>query len=382
TDFWFNHFNISFTKGESAQFIPAFERDAIRPNTTGKFSTLLLATAKSPAMLYYLDNFTSVGQPISNVKKPAPVLPAGDAMSAIQMVPEPPKPQGNRAGLNENYAREVMELHTLGVDGGYTQNDVTEAARILTGWTIYPISNSGSGSSMKALVARIGEQNLVQRGFIRDGDFLYTPTRHDNGEKVVLGKKFPQNGGYDEGIALLEMLAAHPSTSKFISRKLAVRFVSDEPPATLITKLSRTFTEQKGDIKQVLITMVNSPEFWSRNAMRQKTKSPFEFTISAVRSLNADIKDPYQLFNWMSRMGQRIFYYQAPTGFPDKAQYWINTGSLLNRMNFGLALSAQQIPGIKLNLLALNKNHEPESANAALISYSKLIMPERDLDQT
>ncbi|MGB4774210.1 MAG: DUF1800 family protein, partial [Daejeonella sp.] len=184
------------------------------------------------------------------------------------------------------------------------------------------------------------------------------------------------------GIDLLNMLAQHPSTAKFISTKLAVRFVNDQPAQSLIDKMARTFTDKEGDIKQVLITMVSSPEFWSQESLREKTKSPFELAISTVRSLNADIQQPYQLFNWITKMGQKMYYYQAPTGFPDKGQYWINTGSLLNRMNFGLAIASQQIPGIKINLSAINNNHEPESAEAALLTYSKLIMPERNIDET
>ena len=394
TNFWLNHFNVSLTKGECAQFLPDYERDVIRPNVFGKFDKLLIATAKSPAMLYYLDNFTSVGPPTTPTKnavkpvlKPKPKSANEMGMMTeesmqINTVVKPAVPGKNIPGLNENYAREVMELHTLGVDGGYTQSDVTQAARVLTGWTIYPIASYGSGSSMKGLVDRIGENNLTQKGFIREGDFLFTPTRHDNGEKTVLNKHFPVNGGYEEGVELLEMLAHHPSAAKFISKKLAIRFVSDNPPASLLKKMAGTFTKQDGDLTQVLITMVTAPEFWSKNALREKTKSPFELAVSAIRGLNADVKDPYALFTWITRMGQRMYYYQAPTGFPDKGQYWINTGSLLNRMNFGLALTSQQISGIKVNLLALNNGHEPESANDAMVTYSQLVMPERNLDKT
>lgn len=396
TDFWFNHFNVSFTKGECAPFIPAYERDVIRPNVFGKFDKLLLASAKSPAMLYFLDNFTSVGPPVLQSAKTHTASlphPANDMMSVgMTSITNKPaadpakKPQmsnnRNLTGLNENYAREVMELHTMGVDGGYTQTDVTQAAKVLTGWTIYPISSYGYGSAMKGLVDKIGVNNLATNGFVREGDFLYTPTRHDKSEKIVLGHHFDGTGGYQEGVDLLEMLAHHPSTAKFISKKLAVRFVSDNPPLSLIKKMAKTFTEQDGDIRQVLITMVSSPEFWNSKALRQKTKSPFELVVSAVRSLNANVQDPYQLYNWMNRMGQKIYYYQAPTGFPDRGQYWINTGALLNRMNFGLALAQQRIPGVKVNLVWLNNNHEPESANAALITYSKMVMPERNLDKT
>ncbi|WP_342647717.1 DUF1800 domain-containing protein [Mucilaginibacter sp. CSA2-8R] len=387
TDFWFNHFNVSITKNQCAVFIPAYERDVIRPNVFGKFDKLLLATAKSPAMLVYLDNFSSVGNDGGNARQPInnnrtafnALMPAmGNDTVMMAKVQKARKAQG----VNENYAREVMELHTLGVDGGYTQQDVTQAAKVLTGWTLYPMGDEGYGGGIKKQLDRIGEDKLAQRGFVHEGDFLFTPNRHDKGEKTVLGKHFGPDGGCQEGLDLLEMLAHHQSTAKFISRKLAVRFVSDNPAQTLVDKMAKTFTDKDGDIKAVLLTMVSSPEFWSANAVREKTKSPFELAIGAVRSLQAEIRQPYQLYTWVNKMGEKKYYYQAPTGFPDKGQYWINTGSLLNRMNFGLALASSRIPGVKVDLAALNNHHEPESAQAALLTYSKLIMPERNLTET
>jgi len=334
TDFWFNHFNVSVTKNDCAQFIPVYERDVIRPGAIGKFGDLLKATAQSPAMLYYLDNFSSSG-PMDEMRPMARMVAARKAQ-----------------GLNENYARELMELHTMGVDGGYTQQDVTQAARVLTGWTV------------------------------RENEYLFTPNRHDKGEKTVLGNRFGPDGGEGEGLELLDMLAHHPSTAHFICRKIAIRFVSDDPPSTLVDRMAKTFTDKKGDIRQVLLTMVYSPEFWSPQAIREKTKSPFELAIGAVRSLHAKVAQPMQLYNWITRMGEKMYCYQAPTGFPDKGQYWINTGSLLSRMNFGLALATGRIPGLTFDLAALNNNHEPESAQAALVTYCHLIMPERDLDPT
>lgn len=382
TDFWFNHFNVSLSKNQCASYIPAYERDVIRPNVFGKFETLLVATAKSPAMLMYLDNFTSSG---TNVPMESDQMMMGDQnaprnkrLARLQQV----KQQKGKQGLNENYAREVMELHTLGVDGGYTQSDVTQAARILTGWTLAPMGDNGYGAPIKKIMDQVGEANLRKRGFVREGDFLFAMNRHDNGEKTVLGRKFPAGGGYEEGMILLNMLAHHQSTAKFISKKLATRFVSDNPPTTLVDKMAKTFLSTDGDIKKVMITMVSAPEFWSANALREKTKSPFELAISAVRSLNATVAQPYQLYTWINKMGQQMYYYQAPTGFPDRGQYWINTGSLLNRMNFGLALASKRIPGVTFNLAKMNNNHEPESAEAALLIYSKLIMPERKLDAT
>ena len=368
TDFWFNHFNVSLTKKQSAQFITGYERDAIRPNVTGNFDAMLLATAKSPAMLYYLDNFSSTG---TNVEKPRAIM-----RNTANIVPV-----RKAQGLNENFAREVMELHTLGVDGGYTQQDVTQAAKILTGWTVYPMGVYGNADAIQKLVDNIGEEGLKQRGFVHEGDFLFTPNRHDTDDKIVLGKTFAANG-YKEGVGLLEMLAHHPSTAKFITKKLAIRFVNDNPPQSLLDKMAKTFTQNNGNIRQVLITMVSSPQFWSANAVRAKTKSPFELVISSARGLNAQIDQPVQLYNWANRMGQRMYAYQAPTGFPDKAQYWINSGALLNRMNFGLAMAMGRIPGVKVDLAALNNNYEPESPEAALLAYSRLLMPERDLSQT
>lgn len=387
TEFWFNHFNVSITKNQCAQFIPAYERDVIRPNVFGKFENLVLATAKSPAMLVYLDNFSSSGvneefeNQVNNYnKKLANALK--DTVSEKGKRVYKNLTQGNKQGLNENYAREVMELHTLGVDGGYTQADVTQAARVLTGWTVYPMNDYGPASAMKKLIERFDPEKLKERGFVHDGDFLFAVNRHDSKEKTVLGKKFKEGGGYEEGVELLKMLAHHTSTAKFISKKLAVRFVNDNPPQSLIDKMAKTFLSKNGDIKQVLITMVTAPEFWSKEALREKTKSPFELVISTVRILNADIIQPFQLNAWITKMGQQQYFYQAPTGFPDRAQYWINTGSLLNRMNFGLALAAQKIPGIKFDLAELNNHKEPESADKALEVYCKLMMPERNLTTT
>ncbi|GAB3926529.1 DUF1800 domain-containing protein [Mucilaginibacter myungsuensis] len=388
TEFWLNHFNVSTTKGDAAEFIPAYERDVIRPNVTGKFGDLLLATAKSPAMLYYLDNFTSSGASANqdNNKQFQARMKAMEEQAATnpmmaEMMDKVIKGKKN-SGLNENYAREVMELHTLGVDGGYTQEDVTQAAKVLTGWTVYPMSEYGGGANTMQQLARIGDDDkLKAKGYYHDGDFLFTPNRHDNAEKTVMGKKFSP-AGYQEGVELLDMLAHHNATAKFITRKLAVRFVNDNPQKSLLDKMTKTYNSEDGDIRKVLTTMATSPEFWSASALREKTKSPFELVISSVRSLNATITQPYQLYSWANKMGQRMYGYQAPTGYPDKGQYWINTGALLSRMNFGLALASDRIPGVKIDLAALNKNREPESPEAALLTYSKLVMPERDVTAT
>ncbi len=390
TDFWFNHFNVALNKPQCASYVPAYERDVIRPNVFGSFEDLLLKTAKSPAMLLYLDNSSSSGTNVPMQDATMDMMAGVEKLNTEQKkrlkerivkqkLAQQKKTQG---GLNENYAREVMELHTLGVDGGYTQNDVTQAARVLTGWTVAPLGKIGYSSAVRKLIESMPAKQFTEKGFLIDGDFLFAANRHDNGEKTVLGRKFPAGGGYEEGVELLKMLAHHQSASKFISKKIAVRFVNDEPATSLIDKMAAAFTASKGDIKNVLITMVNSPEFWTKEALREKTKSPFELAMSAVRSLDAKVDRPFELYSWINKMGQQMYYYQAPTGFPDNGQYWINTGSLLNRMNFGLALASQRIPGVSFNLAKLNNNKEPESIEAALVTYSKLIMPERDLSQT
>lgn len=392
TEFWFNHFNVSATKNDCVQFIPAYERDIIRPNVTGKFGDLLLATAQSPAMLFYLDNFNSSGmneemeaqqkKRQEKIERKMKEAMDGDGEDKDKMM-EQLKKRKKEMGLNENYAREIMELHTLGVDGGYTQRDVTEAARVLTGWTVYPMNGLGGPSNFaKKLIDKFGEDNLIKKGFVHKGDFFFALSRHDDKEKVVLGKTFAAGGGYEEGVTLINMLAHHPSTAKFICKKLAVRFVSDDPSQSLIDKLATVYTKSDGDIKEVLKAIVASPEFWQKEALREKVKSPFELTISAVRALDAKVDAPFMLYQWISKMGQKMYFYQAPTGFPDKGQYWINTGSLLNRMKFGVAFASQKIPGVSFNLAALNNNREPESAVDALKKYCRIIIPERDLDAT
>lgn len=361
TDFWFNHFNVSVTKGQSQPFVLTYERDAIRPHTLGKFESLLKATAQHPAMLFYLDNASSGSDNNDMNQRVKKMLPANSKLRKA-------------AGLNENYAREVMELHTLGVDGGYVQADVTEVARALTGWTVRPMMKDGYGGRLSKLQqSRLGK-NMVTT----EGDFLFLAVRHDQGEKTVLGKKYAANGGLNEGLEVLHQLASHPSTARFICKKIATRFVSDTPSVALVAAMADVFIQSGGDIKQTMIAMLNSREFWKKEVLRSKIKSPFELVVSAIRATNADLRYTNQLNDWCARMGQKIYSYAAPTGFPDKASFWVNTGSLLNRMNFGLAIGAQRIPGVAVNLLALNNNHEPESVEDALKTYSAILLPGRN----
>jgi uncharacterized protein (DUF1800 family) len=361
TDFWFNHFNVSVTKGQSQPYVLTYERDAIRPHTLGKFESLLKATAQHPAMLHYLDNASSRSDNNVMNQRVKKMVPANSKLKRA-------------AGLNENYAREVMELHTLGVDGGYVQADVTEVARALTGWTVRPMMKDGYGERL----AKMQQSKLGKKMATTEGDFLFLAVRHDQQEKTVLGKKYPSNGGLNEGLEVLHQLATHPSTAKFICKKIATRFVCDTPSASLVSTMSDVFTKTGGDIKQTMIAMLNSREFWKKEVLRSKIKSPFELVVSAIRATNADLRNANQLNDWCTRMGQKLYGYAAPTGFPDKASFWVNTGSLLNRMNFGLAIAAQRIPGVGMNLLALNNNHEPESVDDALQTYSAILLSGRN----
>jgi uncharacterized protein (DUF1800 family) len=299
-DFWFNHFNVYLDKGADRYLVTAYEREAIRPNVLGKFRDLLEATAKSPAMLFYLDNWQSVG-------------------------PNAPQ-RGNQKkgarGLNENYGRELLELHTLGVDGGYTQKDVTEVARCFTGWTIAD----------------------PQRG----GTFVFNKRLHDAGEKTVLGVKIPAGGGMEDGEKVLDIVAHHASTARFLSKKLAQRFVADNPPESLVAKMAETFQKSGGDLRAVMQTMLESKEFWSVGAYQSKVKTPLETVASAVRAVNGDVDYAFPLVNQIAQLGQPLYRKQEPTGYSNSSQEWLNSAGLLARMNFALQLSKNQIPGVKV----------------------------------
>jgi uncharacterized protein (DUF1800 family) len=420
TDFWYNHFNVSLTDNQARPYVLSYERDAIRPNALGRFRDLLGATAKHPAMLQYLDNAQShapAGSPTllrqavqRNPRRAArrqmsllraegaganPADATGGVMGATAdgmtgtvngsaatppqrppLKPKAAKGKAMRKGINENYARELMELHTLGVDGGYTQTDVIEVARVLTGWTLYP--QGPRGEQLRLRLARNGER----QGFVHAGGFLFRPDVHDAGPKTILGTPFPAGHGLDEGERVLDLLSRHPSTAKFISHKLAVRFVSDAPPKALEDRLAHTFLRTNGDVKAMVRTLVASPEFWAKPARRSKIKSPFELAASSLRALNADVRPSRPLAQWVARMGQPLYAYLQPTGYPDRATAWVSTGSLLTRMNFGLQLASGRVPGVRIDLPALNGNHEPESASAALKTYAALLLPERDLTET
>jgi uncharacterized protein (DUF1800 family) len=341
-DFWFNHFNVFAGKGADRWMLTAYERDTIRPHVLGKFQDLLLATAKSPAMLFYLDNWLSA-DPIAAQQMQRELAQRRQRFQGIfgGGFPPPPRtfpapsnqPQPNRVppkqqerGLNENYGREVMELHTLGVDGGYTQQDVIQMAKCLTGWTV--------------------------REPRRNPQFFFDDRIHAQGPKVVLGRTF-NYGGMKDGEEALKMLAHYPSTAKFISSELARHFVSDNPPQPLVGRMSQTFLSSDGDIKAVLRTMIYSPEFWSREAFRAKVKTPFELAVSTARALNGEVSVPLQLGQWVGRMGEPLYQCQPPTGYSDKAETWVNTGALLNRLNFALALATNHLAGATTDLSTL-----------------------------
>jgi uncharacterized protein (DUF1800 family) len=304
-DFWLNHFNIFLHKNdEMPYYLVSFERDVIRPRALGKFEDLLEATAHSPAMLLYLDNASSIGP---------------DSLAAERADRRPDNKKNRREGLNENYARELMELHTLGVNGGYTQTDVTQVARILTGWTV----------------------DRPQRG----GSFRFEPNRHEPGTKTVLGKKFKEHGE-QEGRELLHMLATRPATAQFISRKLAVRFVSDDPPQSIVDRVAKSYLSNDGDIAAVLKTLFHSPEFWEFNVYRVKIKTPIEFVASAVRAGNANIENLQPLTNAVREMGMPLYGCATPNGYSWQSETWVSTNALINRMNFALSLAANRLPGI------------------------------------
>jgi uncharacterized protein (DUF1800 family) len=364
TDFWFNHFNVSSTDHQSRLWLLPYERDAIRPNALGRFRDLLGATARHPAMLFYLDNAQSSAAMESTTTMPR--------MRRRQGMEErrPLRPRG----LNENYARELLELHTLGVDGGYTQQDVIEVARALTGWTAIPAKRREEAERRLARAKRVG--------FEMEGDFLFRADLHDAGAKTILGTRFPAGGGMEEGERVLDLLARHPETAEHVAAKLAVRFVSDNPPKPLVDRLAKVYLETGGDVRRMLAALAGSPEFWSREAVGAKIKSPFELTASALRTLDARVTDPRETLRWIARMGQPLYAYQAPTGYPDRATAWVNTGSLLNRMNFGLELAAGRIRGVEFDLPALSGGPEPASRDEALKTYAGLLLQGRDLSST
>ncbi len=360
-DFWTNHFNVFIGKNATRWHLPAYDRDTIRPNALGNFKELLTATAQSPAMLFYLDNFESVapqtragegekgrgGATAPNQRRPGLLggMLGGRQQQRRQQTPDngqmqqPPAQQRMKRGINENYARELMELHTLGVDGGYTQKDVQEVARCFTGWTI--VDPRG--------YRKAAAQEIMGRDYNDDGGkFVFNNRLHDQGEKTVLGQKIPAGGGLEDGLKVLDILAKHPATAKFVATKLARKFVTDEPAPELVNRVAAAFTKSNGDLKTTLRAVFAAPEFGS--SYRAKIKTPFELMVSSIRSLGGETNGGPALAQWLNRMAEPLYGYQAPTGYPDKAEHWVNTGGLLERLNFGLALAGNKIPGTRVDL--------------------------------
>jgi uncharacterized protein (DUF1800 family) len=353
-DFWFNHFNVFAAKGDDRWLLTAYERDAIRPHAMGKFRDLLEATAKSPAMLFYLDNWQSVDpQAWERLQReqaerrayrarfggPFGRRPFGTPQTFPNGAPNPNQANKKQErGLNENYGRELMELHTLGVDAGYTQQDVVEVARCFTGWTI--------------------------RQPQRAAEFWFDGRLHDPNPKTVLGHRIDA-GGMKDGEEVLDLLARDPHTAHHLSLEIARRFVADNPPDALVDRMTRTYQETDGDIRSVLHTMIYSPEFWSRKTYRAKIKTPFELVASAARAVGAEVDVPFLLVQWTARIGEPLYQCQPPTGYSDKAEAWVNTGALLNRLNYSLALTGNRLRGVRVEvakLLGAGDSARPDAA--------------------
>jgi uncharacterized protein (DUF1800 family) len=342
-DFWMNHFNVFSGKGIDRFLLTSYERDVIRPHMWGRFEDLLMATAKSPAMLFYLDNARSIAAPENRPRFAQRATFGGRRFGQMNAMPQQQQNQ-QKGGLNENYAREIMELHTLGVDGGYTQKDVTELARVLTGWTITR-ERDGSGEGAA---------------------FIFRPMLHDAGSKVVLGVRFPGGGGMEEGEKMIQILARHPATAHHIAYKLCQRLVADDPPPALVDRVAAKFLATGGDLRQTVKAVISSPEFWSPASYRAKVKSPFEYTISAVRAVNAKITDATPIARALQQIGEPLYGAQPPTGYSDKADVWINTGALMNRLNFALALSANKLPGVQSDVVSLIPTAEASDASRSV----------------
>jgi uncharacterized protein (DUF1800 family) len=339
-DFWFNHFNVFAGKGADRGLLTAYERDVVRPRVFGRFRDLLGATAESPAMLFFLDNWLSVdpngphpepggGGRRAPARRPPPSVfrPAPPALRLPPARPAQPAAKAARRGLNENYARELMELHTLGVDGGYTQKDVVEVARCFTGWTIAQPRDGG--------------------------DFRFDPRQHDPGQKVVLGHVIKAGGGREDGDRVLDILARDPHTAHFIATKLVRRFVADDPPPALVDRVARRFRETDGDLREVYRAILLAPEFWSAQARAAKVKTPFEFVASALRVTGARVDDPASAVQAVRTLGMPLYFCQPPTGYADRADAWVTTGALVSRMNFALALVDNRLPAVRVDLAAL-----------------------------
>lgn len=384
-DFWTNHFNVFAGKGATRWFLPEYDRDVIRPNALGNFKDLLTATAKSPAMLFYLDNFQSVS-PNANVnnRRPNPNATMNPqrrerlreqyGLSDAELDARLKQNQTNQQrrsqrGINENYAREIMELHTLGVEGGYTQKDIQELARAFTGWTIVDargyrrlFARIANGTEDQATLRQIRALGVPED--TKSGTFFFNERAHDKGEKIILGQKI-NDGGIKDGMRAIDILVNHPSTAKFIARKLAVKFVSDTPSNALIERVAKAFHDSKGDIKTTLRALFDDKEFYAPENYRAKIKTPLEVVASTLRTVGAETNG-VQIQTLLNRMGEPLYGYQTPNGYPDMAEDWVNTGALLERLNFAVALASNRIPGTKVNLKTFAGATETEVLNRSI----------------
>lgn len=345
TDFWFNHFNVSMEKSHTRWLAPSYERDAIRPHVFGRFRDLLGATARHPAMLFYLDNWMSTRDGLSRGDLLLAAAGEGyprllrrlEARKALETTEEAAR---SRLGLNENYARELLELHTLGADSGYSQQDVREVARCFTGWSM---GRPRGGPSR-----------------LRDaepGTFVFRAAAHDDGPKAVMGLAIPAGGGIQDGERILDFLARHPSTARHLAFKLAQKFISDAPPAPLVEHLASVYLETDGDLSRVYRALFSSPEFWAEEAWLAKTKTPLEFTVSAIRATGAATDGGPLLTKELVQMGQPLYRCQPPTGYKETADAWITPGALVSRMNFAVSLASGRLYGTELP--ARSRNEEP-----------------------
>ena len=328
TAFWFNHFNVFVGKGFDRFWIGSFEQDAIRPNTLGRFRTLLGATAKHPAMLFYLDNWENTQ-------------------------PDSPGAKNRFEGINENYARELMELHTLGVDGGYTQQDVIALAHILTGWGL-PNGRgnfNNGGEARRRPFSGLDLDRHLHFGAMPAGDqpftsanfFFFDADRHDFSTKVLLGETI-DGGGIAEGERALDLLAQHPSTAKHLSYQLAQYFVADDPPKALVARMAERYLQTDGHIGAMLETMFNSHEFWAREYYASKFKTPYEYVISAARASGAPVTNFRPLYGTMALLGMPLYGCQTPNGYSNTRDAWLNPDAMMARLSFATALSRGNLP--------------------------------------
>ena len=385
-DFWTNHFNVYANKGATRWFLPEYDRDVIRPNALGNFKDLLTATAKSPAMLFYLDNFqsSSPNAPAANNRRPNAnnqINPQrrerlkqqyglnDTELDARLKQNQANQKRRNQRGINENYAREVMELHTLGVDGGYSQKDIQELARCFTGWTIIDargyrrvFAKMANGTDDWKIARQMRLAGIPETA--KSGTFYFNERTHDNGEKTILGQKINE-GGIKDGEKAIDILVNQPATAKYIARKLAVKFVSDNPSEALVDRVAKAFHDSNGDIKTTLRAMFNDREFYAPENYRAKIKTPLEVVVSAIRTVGADTNGG-QIQASLAKMGEPLYGYQAPTGYPDTAEDWVNTGALLERLNFAVALASNRIPGTKVNLKPFEGKDDAEILNRSI----------------